>query len=43
MDLDAISMGLYDDEVRLLLKTEKMLHVSHFVYVCLLRALIYNP
>ena len=37
MDLDAVSLGLYDHEVRLLRQIEKMLHFSHFLHASLRR------
>ncbi len=42
MDLDAISLGLHDHEMRLLLEAQKMFYLSYILYVSRLVKIIYN-
>ena len=42
MDLDAIPLGLYDHEVRLLLKVEEMFHLPNLLYVSSWGKIIHN-
>lgn len=43
MDMDAVSLGLYDYEMWLFRKIKKMLYFSYFIYDCCLREIIHAP